>query len=115
MIDKNADLLLEHGRKFFEDVRTREQLFELLRVSLAQYSTLFRSLIARGVITVEDVGLYQWTSCVSAAFIRVLELEPLYGSPLLEEQLNNAMHELLKTAPRESFNAVSPPSAPKPH
>lgn len=102
MTDANAELLLEHGRKYFEDVRTKEQLFELLRVSLSEYSALFRSLIERGVITAEDVGRYQWASCISATFVRVLDLGPLYDMPALEEQLNNTLRELLATAPRES-------------
>lgn len=119
MNDKtNVNLLLEHGETYFKDVRTSEELFTLLRVALSEYSSLFRALIARGVVTVEDAGRYQWASCISATFIRVLELGPLYGSPALEEQLNNVLRELLDTSPRESVTVM--PSGrveptPKPH
>lgn len=105
-IEENLRLLTEHADRFFAGTITKEQLFELMQIAFGSLSDLFRGLADRGALKAEDAATYQWATTIIAAIIRTLEIEPKYGSPILEEQLRRNFRAKLKGAPIKEISRI---------
>lgn len=103
----NVELLIEHIDKFLEGIRTEEEFFAHLDVALGHISELFANLNSRGALTVEDVGAYQYSTCIVRVFLLTLRRSPKWDSDTLERQLKQNLRTALKGAP---VRAVHKPS-----